>query len=239
MPKIVAMIPARLGSKRIMKKNLRFLDGKPLVCHVIEKAKKANIFDEIYLNSEADIFTGLCRKYKVKFYKRKEELASDDASNDKFVYDFLKNIKCDILIQINPTSPLYTVEDIRSFVQTMLDNDYDTLHGVREERIEVIFRGRALNFNPFSQMPKSQDLEPILLHAGGIMGWKKSKYCQNMQKYKCATYGCDSKIGYFKLFGYSTIDIDNEDDFSLAELAIQVQKGRKKIKKRYYKKLGI
>ena len=50
------MIPARLGSKRIKHKNLRLLDGKPLVSHVLEKCKDADIFSEIYINSESGIF---------------------------------------------------------------------------------------------------------------------------------------------------------------------------------------
>ena len=59
MTRIVAMIPARLGSKRIKNKNLRLLKGKPLVCHVLDKAKEACEFDDIYVNSESDIFAEL------------------------------------------------------------------------------------------------------------------------------------------------------------------------------------
>lgn len=235
MNKIVAMVPARLGSKRIKNKNLRLLDGKPLVCYVIEKAKETSLFNEIYLNSEAEVFADIAKKLGIKFYKRKPELASNDATNDEFVYDFLKHVDCDILIQINPTSPLFTVEDIKNFVQVMIDNDYEALHAVREERIEAIFHGQPLNFNPFKKMPRSQDLEPILLHAGGLMGWKKSKYFGNMKKYNCATYGCDSKIGYFKLHGFSRIDIDNEEDFKLVEVALQYLNNRMHYTKKYYK----
>ena len=54
--KKVAMIPARLGSKRVPKKNLRLILGKPLIAYIIEAAKASNAFDEIYINSEADIF---------------------------------------------------------------------------------------------------------------------------------------------------------------------------------------
>jgi len=235
MTKIVAMIPARLGSKRIKNKNIRLLGGRPLICHVLNTAKKTGIFSEIYINSESDIFTDIAKEYSVKFYKRSKELASDDATNDKFVYDFLQNVDCDILIQINPTSPFYSVEDIKNFVKTMLDHDYDALHGVKEEKIEAIFQGKALNFDLFKEMPRSQDLEPILLHAGGLMGWKKDRFIKNMKRYNCATYGCDSKIGFFKLGGFSKIDIDNEEDFALAELVMKFKSKTNKLVKKYYK----
>ena len=61
--KIVAMIPTRLGSKRIKHKNLRLLDGKPLVSHVLKKCKDADIFSEIYINSESGIFKSVADEY--------------------------------------------------------------------------------------------------------------------------------------------------------------------------------
>jgi CMP-N-acetylneuraminic acid synthetase len=228
------MIPARLGSKRIKNKNLRLLGGRPLMSYVIESAKEAGIFDEIYVNSESPIFEGLCVQYGVRFYKRSAELAADSATNDMFVHDFLKNVECGILIQINPTSPFYTAEDIKDFFNAMVEGDYDAMHGVREEKIEAIFRGKALNFDPFGQMPRSQDLEPVLLHAGGLMGWKKMSYLENMKRYGCGTYGCGSKIGYFKLEGFSRIDIDNEEDLALAEAALQCRNNVRGHQRRYY-----
>tara|TARA_B110000438_G_C15236179_1_gene403593 strand:+ start:43 stop:303 length:261 start_codon:yes stop_codon:yes gene_type:complete len=57
--KIVGMIPARLGSTRVINKNLRLLDKKPLVNHIIDAASKSTLLDEIYLNSEGEIFRGI------------------------------------------------------------------------------------------------------------------------------------------------------------------------------------
>ena len=67
MKKIIAMIPVRLGSKRIPNKNLRLLGNKPLVAYIIEAAIKADVFDEIYINSESDIFKEIAEQYGVKF----------------------------------------------------------------------------------------------------------------------------------------------------------------------------
>lgn len=234
MPKIVAMIPARLGSKRIKSKNLRLLEGRPLVCYVASKAKEAGVFTDIYINSEAEIFADIAKQLGIKFYKRKRELADDNATNDMFVLDFINNITCDIIIQINPTSPLLSVEEIKAFVKTMLENDYDTLHSVKKEQIEGLFKGRALNFDPLKKMPRSQDLEPVMLFSSGIMGWKVAKYYENIKKYGCATYGGDGKTGYFPLKGFSNIDIDNEEDFQLAELAILYQKNPTQVAPKYY-----
>lgn len=232
--KIVSMSPARLGSKRVKNKNLRLLDGKPLVVHVVEAAKNAGIFSDVYINSEADIFSRVAEQYGVKFYKRPETLAGDGATNDQFVQDFIDHVPCDIVIQINPTSPLISPEIIREFVRTMVDNDYDTLHSVKEEQIEGLFQGKPLNFDPMKIMPRSQDLEPVMLFSSGIMGWKARTHGEQMKKYGCATYGGDGTIGYFTLKGFATIDIDQEEDFQMAELAIAYQKDPALFPVRYF-----
>lgn len=238
MTKIVAMIPARLGSKRIKSKNLRLLAGKPLVCHVVDKCKHARIFDDIYINSEADVFKNIADEYGVKFYKRNEYLAADDATNDMFALDFITNIKCDILVQVNPTSPLITIDDIKAFVKKMIDENYDTLHSVKQEQIEALYDGKPINFDPKCVMPKSQDLKPVMLFSSGIMAWKTDKYFENIKGLGSATYGGDGKTGYFILKGFSKIDIDNEEDFQLAEIAIEYinKKDRKGIE--YYQPKG-
>ena len=103
--KIVAMIPARLGSKRVIKKNLRLLNGKPLISYITESAINSNAFDEIYINSESEIFKVIADQHGVLFYKRDDRYASELANNEDFLTDFLENIKCDYLVQLLPTSP--------------------------------------------------------------------------------------------------------------------------------------
>src|SRR3989338_10281318 len=232
--KIVAMIPARLGSKRVKSKNLRLLDGKPLVCHVVDKAKAAGVFDGIYVNSEADIFELLCKEYSINFYKRPMELAADGATNDMFVLDFVNKVACDIIVQINPTSPLLDVGEICDFVRMMKEGNYDTLHGVKQEQIEGIFDGQPLNFDPLKNMPRSQDLKPVTLFSSGIMAWRGGNYRKNLKELGAGTYGGHGKIGYFTLKGFSTIDIDHEEDFQLAELAVAYQKAQAAQEPKYY-----
>ena len=122
MSKVIAMIPARLGSKRVKNKNLRLIDGKPLISYVVETAVESGIFDEIYINSEADIFDDIAKQYNIKFYKRPAYLAEDDKTNDDFAYEFLQNVECDTLVQLLSTSPFMSVDDVKSFVDTYKEN---------------------------------------------------------------------------------------------------------------------
>jgi CMP-N-acetylneuraminic acid synthetase/quercetin dioxygenase-like cupin family protein len=216
--KIVAMIPARLGSTRVPNKNIRLLNNKPLVQYVIDTAKQLSCFDSVYVNSESDILREIAENCSVDFYKRSEYMSSDKVTNDHFAQDFLQNVDCDILIQVLPTSPFITTKEIQSFVDAMIEGDFDTMVSVTDQQIECMFKGKPINFDQKKVTPPSQEVTPVQPYACSLMGWKKENYLENMEKHGCAYHGGDGKIGTFTLKGYSTIDIDNEEDFNLAEV---------------------
>ncbi len=218
--KIIAMIPARLGSKRIPKKNLRIMNGKPMISYSIDAAKEARCFDEIYLNSEADIFREIASESKISFYKRPQELASDATINDEFTLDFLKNVACDILVQLLPTSPLITPQEILAFVQEMANAKWDTLISVSPHQIACVYKNNPVNFNSTEPHRSSQMMDPVNSYATVLMAWRKDKYIDHMERFGCGYHGADGKTGYFQLKGLSTIDVDNQEDFTLAEVAL-------------------
>lgn len=212
------MIPARMGSQRVKQKNIRLLNGKPLIGHIIDTAVLSGVFDEIYINSESEVFQEIADYYNIKFYKRPEYLASNEATNDDFVQDFMQNVQGDLMIQLLSTSPFLRVEDIRNFVNKINNQNLDTLISVKGEQIECVFDGKPINFDRIGKTLPSQCLTPIYAYACGIMGWKYVNFLSNMRKYNSGYHGGDGKIDYFQLKGYATIDIDNEEDFNLAEV---------------------
>ncbi|MGB0370730.1 MAG: cytidylyltransferase domain-containing protein [Opitutales bacterium] len=219
--KLIAMIPARLGSERVEKKNLRLILGKPLVAYIIEVAKESGAFDEIYLNSEGEIFREIADEYGVSFYKRPAEFAQNSTVNDEFLEDFVLKHEADQIFQLLPTSPLVTAEEIRSFVQGMNDGSYLTYVTVVRQQIACMQNGKALNFSMTDTQRQSQIMEPIFSYGTVFMGYDRANFLKNMKEYGAAYHGCGERVGYFELSGLSTIDIDNESDFKLAEVAIK------------------
>ena len=215
--RVVCMIPARMGSKRIPNKNLRDLGGMPLISHVIRAAKSANCFDAIYVNSESSRIGDLAVKEGVEFYQRPEHLSSDTATNDDFTEDFLHSIDCDYVVQLLPTSPFITAEEIRDFTQITLGDDYDTVVSVKDIQIECIYKDKPITFDQKKPTPPSQELEPIKSYACTMMGWRKSNFLTNMGTYGCAYHGGAGRIKFVGMKGFSEIDIDYEEDFQLAE----------------------
>ena len=215
--KIIAMIPARLGSKRVPKKNIRNLNGIPLISYIVRAVKESGRFDEIYINSESSIFEKIAEQEGVKFYKRPQALASDSATNDAFALDFIENVECDVLIQALSTSPFITANNIKDFVDKMVNDSLESLISVSNHQIECTFNSSGINFDKLKPTPPSQLLKPIQSYACGLMGWNTSVYKSNMNRFGCAYHGGDGKTGFFELSGYAIIDIDNEEDFQLAE----------------------
>lgn len=217
------MIPARIGSKRIPKKNLRPLNGKPLVRYILETAKKVSHFAEVYLNADDEIFRQHADESSVSFYLRPKEFGRDTSTNDEFVLDFLEKHECDIIIQLLPTSPFLQAEEIMSFIDAMVAENHETFISVEPIQIACVYQGKPINFDQGIKNPPSQTITPVLSYASAIMGWKSEAFKRNMRDRGCAYHGTAGRTGYFHLRGLSTVDIDREEDFVLADAIMRAR----------------
>lgn len=126
---ILAVIPARGGSKRVPKKNIKPLHGKPLIVYSIEQAKKSKYIDRLIVNTDSIEIADLAKQNNVEVpFIRPLELASDSAT-DFQLFDHLinwlnNNEKAipDIIVQLRPTSPLRTVEQIDNAIEMLVSN---------------------------------------------------------------------------------------------------------------------
>ena len=220
--KICAMIPAKKFSSRCVNKNLRNLKGFKLAEWASHACRMSGCFDEIWLFSAYKEFRSIAMAEGIQFYQEPLHLAENEATNDEFAYEFIKNVPCDVLVQVNTTSPFVSAKDIAGFMQYFKDGNYDTLHTVKKEQIEVIYRGQPLNFDPTARMQPSQALEPAFIYTSSIMAWKTPMYIKNMRDLDSAVHGGNGLTGYYELHGLSTIDIDTEEDFLFAEKLAEV-----------------
>ena len=83
--------------------------------------------------------------------------------------------------------------------------------------MNAFFNNKPINFEQRKQTPPSQLLTPVHAYACGLMAWDSFKFVENMNAFGAAYHGGDGHTGFFELSGYSTVDVDTEDDFSLAE----------------------
>ena len=97
------MIPARIGSSRLKKKNLALLNGKPLISYSINAAIESSVFSKIVLNADDRIFKKIAERYGIDFYLRPESLGSSDTKSDEVVADFMRKFNnFDVLVWVLP-----------------------------------------------------------------------------------------------------------------------------------------
>ena len=219
--RIVAEIPARAGSKRVKNKNLRLLNGKPMINYVIEEAKKSKILTDIYVNSDCDEIGKHAKSLGVQFYKRPNELGSDYTTSDEYNYDFIKSIKPDILVQINPVCPLISASDIDEIVKYFIDNDIDSLVTVKEERLQAFCNDKPINFDINKKLPRTQDISPIQICSWPICVWNTKTFKKHYEKNGHAVFS--GKLKLYSLSQLKSIKVSYEEDFKLVEKLIKVK----------------
>ena len=146
----------------------------------------------------------------------------------------MKKIKGDILIQILPTSPLITTKEIEEFTNYMIKKKLETLISVEHKQIACLYENKTLNFDKFKKNPPSQKMTPIKAYATVLMGWEYNSFKKNMKIFGSAYHGGNSKTDYYQIKGLSTIDIDTEDDFLLAEAIIKALENKVNSKIEYF-----
>lgn len=219
--KYVAEIPARLGSKRVKQKNLRLINGKPMIAYAIEACKGSGKIAEVYVNTESDVIAKVGLDYGVKHYKRKPELSEDTIVSDQFNYDFLQNIDCDAVVMVNPVSPLVEAKDIDEAIAYFEANQLDTLISVKNEQLQSFYDGRSLNFNTDGLLPMTQDIQPVQVCVWTVCIWKKETF---IKAYEAKGYAVFSgKYGLWAIDPIKSVKVSYEEDFLMAEQLIKAR----------------
>ncbi len=208
------MIPARMGSQRLTRKNLRALAGVPLVTQAIRKCRKAGVFDEVWLNSEHEDFRRIAKEEDAGFHKRPERLGSNQATSEQYVAEFLQMHECDHLVQVHSIAPLLKTQEVAQFVEAMTTGEADVMLSCEEVLIECALDGEPVNFS-YSEKTNSQDLHPIQRISWSITGWRRSTYLSAIEAGKCATYA--GKVDFFPINPLASHIIKTEEDLRIAE----------------------
>ena len=219
--KIICLVPARGGSKGLKLKNIKIFAGKPLIAHTIKAAINSKLIDNIYVSTENKEIAQISIKYGAEVLKRPEELAKDETKTIEVVLDSLNNINIDpdktIVILLQPTSPLRTTEDIDNAIKLFLENKCESVISVCKINHSPLWSFNLTDgyLKPFFKKEyleqRRQEL-PILFAPNGAIYISSPKI---LRKY--LNFFGNEIIPYVMPFERS-VDIDNEEDFNLAEI---------------------
>ena len=218
----IAIIPARGGSKRIPRKNIKEFCGKPIIAYSIEAAIKSNIFDEIMVSTDDDEIAEISKSYgaKVPFYRSKE-LSSDMAMTVPVLIEVLGEYEkldkhFDITCCIYPCAPFITPQKLEQGMNLLLQSGANFAFPIVKfsyppQRCLVIREQRVSMLYPENYLKRSQDLEP-LYHDAGQFYFAKTKVLKEKQ----TVFGENSMP---IICNESEIqDIDTIEDWKIAEI---------------------
>ncbi len=224
--KIVAIIPARGGSKGLPRKNIIDLAGKPLIAWTIEASLKSKYITKTIVSSEYEEILNFSKNYGADVIERPDNLASDTATSESVVDHMIDFLQCngeefDILVLLQPTSPLRTSIDIDSAFETMFDNNSTAIISVFETDNKILksfkygvngyIEGISNNKYPFM---RRQDLPKTYMPNGAI-------YIVNIDAFRASRGFMTDRTSCYVMPITRSLDIDTELDLRSIERIIK------------------
>lgn len=229
--KAIAIITARGGSKRIPKKNIKSFCGKPIIAYSIEVALESKIFDEVMVSTDSEEIATIAQEYgaRVPFY-RSEKTADDMATTADVLLEVLaeykkRGIQFTYMCCLYPTAPFVTGDKLQKALE--LIETYDTIEvmpvvafSYPPQRCFVIDENNFMKYKYKQYIrTRSQDLEKQYHDAGQF-------YFYNVEKYLRINGKIEEDIMPIIVSEMEVQDIDNEDDWKMAELKYKIMSER-------------
>ena len=218
----LAIIPARGGSKRLPRKNVLDLNGKPLIAYSIEAGLDSSYIDKVVVTSDDDEILTISKKYGAVTINRPNELASDIATTFDAIKHTVDNCeKYDYIVLLQPTSPLRDEKHIDKAIELLELKKSDAVVSVCKMDHSPLWSNTlsdSLSMTGFLKdealNQRSQDLEEYYRINGAIY------ICNTGKLLEEESFFLKEKIFAYKMDRESSIDIDTKIDFKMAEILI-------------------
>lgn len=167
--RVVAVIPARAGSKGIPNKNIRLLNGKPMIYYAIQNAITSTWITDIIVTTDSMEIKAVADNMGVAVRWRAAELCRDEVTLDTVVYDAVSEINCDYVVTLQPTSPTLKSETLDGALEHAINNNFDTVISV-VNRPHLAWRKDGNRKVPaYAARLNRQQLPPYYLEAGAFV----------------------------------------------------------------------
>lgn len=227
---VVALIPARGGSKRLPKKNIKLLDGKPLIAWSIECAKKSQYVDQIIVSTDSQQIKDISENYGANVpFIRPDYLSNDTATTYDVLQHAIESLALNkpniLLVLLQPTSPLRTTEELDKAIEYFIQKNALGVVSVSEMEHSPLWANvlpdddNMLNFLPNNIVGKrSQDLPTYYRINGSIYIYDIVSLLQNKRVF------FDERVFAFITVPDTSVDIDTMLDFKIAESILEYKK---------------
>ena len=204
--KIVSVILARGGSKGIHLKNIVNLNGKPLIWYSIDTSLKSNV-NETWVSTDSKKIGDISSQQRIKVLIRPDEISTDTSRSEEALLHFAKNVYFDVLVFIQPTSPLIKPDDINKGLEMM--DKYDSVFSVTKEHWIPRW---TMDVKPhkweIDNRPMRQDKPETYIENGAFYITKREKLLESKLRYS-------GKIGVVEMPALRSFQIDTLEDLEL------------------------
>ena len=232
--KSIAIITARGGSKRIPHKNIKTFCGKPIIAYSIQAALESTLFDEVMVSTEDEMIASIAKDYGASVpFMRSAENANDFATTRDVLDEVMKTyneqgITFDYMCCIYPTAPFVTAKKLQEAFALLRSAKTEQVVPVVKfsfppQRCYVIDAENNLRYKwPENQPKRSQDLEPLYHDAGQFYFYDAHVFYQQKNTVDLITKA-------LVLPDLEVQDIDNEEDWAIAEMKYQLMAKKAKL----------
>jgi N-acylneuraminate cytidylyltransferase len=212
----IAFIPLRCGSKSIPFKNIKEFCGKPLVYWNLLALENSQYIDEVYVATDCEEIKSVVYSFnfsKVKVYDREPINATDTASTESVMLEFIENVNLnddDIFFLVQATTPFSRSEDFDRAFEELRDSEANSLLTcVRSKRFYWNLDATPLNYD-YHKRPRRQDFDGLFMENGAFY----INSVSNIKKYQNRLSG---KISIYEMPEWMAVEIDEDDDWDIAE----------------------
>jgi len=218
--KILAIIPARGGSKRVLRKNIREIGGKPLLYWSVDEAKKSNYIDRIIVSTDDEEIIAIAIKYGCDVpFKRPDKLATYEAKSIDVVLHAIKNIrdKFDYVVLLQVTSPLRTVSDIDTCISMCVNRYATSVVSVSEVTKSPYWMYRMDQKSRLSPFIAGNERQTRKQDAGNLYQLNGAVYVNKINQLVSDKKFITGTTLAYVMSAESSIDLDTELDFTVLE----------------------
>ena len=215
--KILAVIPARSGSKGIPNKNIRIVGSKPLVYYSINNALNSKYITDVIVTTDSDSVRIIAEQMGASTINRRKELCGDDVTLDSVIYDAIpKNVNFDYIVTMQPTSPTLKVETLDKAIQYAISNDLDTLISAINKPHLSWKEENGQKVPNYKERLNRQYLPPCYMETGAFVISKSSIVTEKTRIGK--------KVDVYELSEEEAQDVDSFADLNNVAMTLNGQK---------------
>ena len=212
--KVVAFVPIRLNSKRVVGKNLKLLGAKPLMWYILETLTRVPQINEVYVYCSQDAIIPYLPE-GVKFLKRDTTLDRDETLGEDIYDAFIKEVDADVYLLGHTTSPFIKAETISCAIEEVVSGRHYSAFSAQKVQTFTWYEGKPLNYN-LKEIPRTQTIEPVFVETSAFYIFQRHIWTERHQRV--------GECPYMALVGpIEGIDIDYPEDFEFAEKIISTR----------------